>query len=127
MKISIIVLGMGWLCVDLTHGRRQVSELKSALFFYQPQELEQVKEYLPQELYYDLMEQLTAAEVDGRLSRYGPEEDRREVLNRLARLLAANRLPDFEFPLLKLHELGQKHIAKFKEDYPYLDLTIYSQ
>jgi hypothetical protein len=127
MKISIIVLGMGWLCVDLMHGRRSVSDLKSALFFYQAGELEQVKEYLSQELYYDLMDQLTAAEIDGRLDRYGPDEDQSDVLNRLARLLVANRLPDFEFPLLKLHELGQKHISNFLLDYPYLNLTIYSQ
>lgn len=127
MKISIIVLGMGWLCVDLMHGRRQVSDLQSALFFYQPQELKQVKQYLPEELYGGLIEQLTAAEVDGRLSRYGPEEDQCDVLYRLARLLSANRMPDCEFPLLKLHELGQKHIPEFKKDYPYLDLTIYSQ
>jgi hypothetical protein len=127
MKISIVVLGMGWLCVDLMHDRRTVSDLKQALFFYQPWELEHVKEYLRHELFYDLMEQLTDADADGRLARYNPDEEQRVVLNRLARLLAANRMAEMEFQLLKLHALGQDHVPAFLASIPDSNLTIYSQ
>jgi len=127
MKISIVVLGMGWLCVDLMHGRRAVTDLKQAVFFYQPWELEHVRAYLPGELFGELMGQLTAAEIDGRLSRYNPDEDEGEVIERFARLLAANRLPATEYVFLKLHQLGQKYVSEFQAYYPGLEVTVYAQ
>jgi|SRR5277367_6885015 len=127
MRATIIVLGMGWLCVDLMHGRRAVSDLKQAIFFYQPWELEHVQAYLPPELFGELMGELTAAEIDGRLSRYNPDEPQAEIVERFSRFLAANRWPGMEYVFLKLHELGQKHVPELQAHYPTLEVTVYAQ